>query len=482
MTGVLINERRSTGLVSRREVRFAIAALLISAAFFFVAVVFAKTPLVDLDSFIYGFLAANSLLIALLIEDNTYYARLARMERKYRGLFEAAPDALVVSNAAGEIVLLNAQAEKQFGYRRDELIGRKVTAVIPAGFTERPIADGLRFGEDAPPQRTGTGIERTARRKDATAFPIELMLSPLESSEGILVTAAIRDISARRKAEAKLQENIKELNHSNQDLAQFAAVASHELQEPLRMVTRYTQLLSSRYKGRLDADADEFIAFVVDGAQRMHTLIRDLLTYSRIGAKGTKLIEINSDEALRQAMINLRGAIEASGAQITHDPLPAVLADKMQLTRLFQNLVGNAIKYRKPGTPKIHISASMIGKKRWNFSVTDNGLGIDAQNFERIFGMFQRLHTRDEFPGTGIGLAICKKIVERHGGIISVDSQPGHGSTFRFALAEAADNLIVRESVIVAEQLLHLLSHLIRTTGYAGRPPSPASPATSACR
>jgi PAS domain S-box-containing protein len=360
---------------------------------------------------------------------------LARMEGRYRGLLEAAPDAMVVVNQGGEIVLLNVQAEKQFGYSRDELIGQKVKNLIPEGFAERLVADALRSAEDALAQQIGTGIELTARRKNGSDFPIELMLSPLESAEGILVTAAIRDITKRKKAEANLLDKVEELNRSNEELGQFAYIASHDLQEPLRMVASYTQLLSRRYKGKLDADADEFIAFAVDGASRMQRLIQDLLAYSRVGTKGQDMLDVSSEEALQQALLNLRGAIEGSGALVTHDPLPAVLADESQLVQLFQNLVGNAIKYQGPGIPKVHISASRNGGKKWTFSVKDNGLGIDSQYFEKIFGMFQRLHRREEFAGTGIGLAICKKIVERHGGNISVESQPGHGSTFLFALA-----------------------------------------------
>jgi light-regulated signal transduction histidine kinase (bacteriophytochrome) len=230
---------------------------------------------------------------------------------------------------------------------------------------------------------------------------------------------------------------MEELNRSNEELGQFAYIASHDLQEPLRMVASYTQLLSRRYKGKLDSDADEFIAFAVDGASRMQRLIQDLLAYSRVGTKGRDLLDISSEEALQQALINLRGAIQEKGALVTHDPLPTVVADEMQLIQLFQNLIGNAIKYQSPGIPKVHISASKNGGKKWTFSVKDNGLGIDPQYFEKIFGMFQRLHKREEFAGTGIGLAICKKIVERHGGSISVESQPGQGSTFRFALAES---------------------------------------------
>lgn len=203
------------------------------------------------------------------------------------------------------------------------------------------------------------------------------------------------------------------------------------------MVASYTQLLSRRYKGKLDSDADEFISFAVDGASRMQRLIKDLLAYSRVGTKAKDLPDTSSEEALQQALINLRSAVTESGAIVTHDPLPIVVADEMQLIQLFQNLVGNAIKYQGPGVPRVHISATMNGQKKWIFSVEDNGLGIDAQYFEKIFGMFQRLHKREEFEGTGVGLAICKKIVERHGGGISVESRVGHGSTFSFVLGES---------------------------------------------
>jgi PAS domain S-box-containing protein len=360
---------------------------------------------------------------------------LARMEGRYRGLLEAAPDAMVVVDQDGEIVLLNVQAEKRFGYHRDELLGQQVSNIIPDGFAERLAADGLRSAADALAQQIGTGIELTGRRKDGSEFPIELMLSPLESAEGVLVTAAIRDISVRKEAARHLAGMVAELKRSNEELGQFAYIASHDLQEPLRMVASYTQLLARRYKGQLDADADEFIAYAVDGAVRMQRLIQDLMEYSRVGTSGQDLIATSSEDALRQALKNLRAAIEDSGAQVTHDRLPDVLADEVQLVQLFQNLIGNAIKYQESGIARVHVSAAGNGATKWLFSVRDNGLGIDPQYFTRIFGMFQRLHKREEFAGTGIGLAICKKIVERHGGTISVDSQPGQGSTFRFGLA-----------------------------------------------
>jgi PAS domain S-box-containing protein len=387
--------------------------------------------------------SAEGVLVTAAIRDisvrHAAEKRLGQMEGRYRGLLEAAPDAMVVVNLAGEIVLVNVQAEKQFGYKRDELLGQKVKNIIPEGFAERLIADALRSTEDALAQQMGTGIELSGRRRNGSEFPIEIMLSPLESAEGVLVTAAIRDISARKAAETQLLHNIEELKRSNEELDQFAYIASHDLQEPLRMVASYTQLLSRRYKGKLDADADQFIAFAVDGATRMQRLIRDLLAFSRVGTTGQKLLDTSTEEALQQAIANLRDAINESGALVTHDPLPIVMADETQLTQLFQNLIGNGIKYQNPGVPRVHISAARNGEKKWTFSVKDNGLGIAPQYFERIFDMFQRLHKREEYAGTGIGLAICKKIVERHGGVISVASQLGQGSTFSFALQESGE-------------------------------------------
>jgi light-regulated signal transduction histidine kinase (bacteriophytochrome) len=200
------------------------------------------------------------------------------------------------------------------------------------------------------------------------------------------------------------------------------------------MVASYTQLLAQRYKGRLDSDADEFIAYAVDGSNRMQGLIKDLLAYSRAGTNGKALHEISSENALKDALTNLRATIEESSAVITHDLLPAIPMDETQLVQLFQNLVGNAIKYRTAEVPRVHVSATKSGRSEWIFCVQDNGMGIDPQYFERIFIIFQRLHGREEFKGTGIGLAICKKIVDRAGGRIWVESQLEKGSSFCFAL------------------------------------------------
>jgi PAS domain S-box-containing protein len=355
-------------------------------------------------------------------------------EAKYRGLLEAAPDAMVVVDENEKIVLLNLQAEREFGYPRNELVGQQLTNIVPAGFAARLRADGLRSAADTLTQRIGTGIELSGRRKDGSEFPIEIMLSPLESPEGILVTAAIRDISARKKSEAHLVKTVEELKRSNNELEHFAYVASHDLQEPLRMVASYTQLLAKRYTGRLDSDADEFIAFAVDGAERMQGLIQDLLAYSRVGTGDKPLREISSEDALQIALTNLRATVEESGAVVTHDSLPAITSDATQLTHVFQNLIGNAIKYRSAAVPRVHVALANRGSNEWTFSVRDNGMGIDPQYFERIFVLFQRLHGREEYKGTGIGLAICKKMLERLGGRIWVESQPQQGSTFYFTL------------------------------------------------
>jgi PAS domain S-box-containing protein len=362
---------------------------------------------------------------------------LRRSEERFRLLVRGVKDyAILMLDPKGLIASWNEGTERINGYKADEIIGEHFSCFYApedraSGKPEAALLQAVSQGEF---EEEGWRL-----RKDSSGFWASDSITPLCNENGELrgFSKVTRDITERKKAEALILQQVKELSRSNEDLAQFASVASHDLQEPLRMVIRYTQLLSRKYQGKLDADADELIAFAVDGANRMHQLIQDLLTYSRVGTKETMLLEINSDDALQQAIMNLRGAIEDSGAQVTHDRLPHVLADKSQLIQLFQNLVGNAIKYQKPGTPKIHVSAAMNGAKKWNFSVTDNGLGIDPKNFEKIFGMFQRLHTREEFTGTGIGLALCKKIVERHGGGISVESQPGLGSTFRFALAGA---------------------------------------------
>jgi len=250
------------------------------------------------------------------------------------------------------------------------------------------------------------------------------------------VNEAYREADAdRRLLERSLELTSQELVQRNAELQQFASVASHDLQEPLRMIASYTQLLARRYQGALGPDADDFIGYLVDGAARMQALINDLLAYSRVGTKGKPFEPTDCSALLKTVLTHLQAAVQESGAVVTADPLPTVKADGMQLGQVFQNLIGNAVKFRGAQPPRVHVSAARQGGA-WRFAVRDNGIGIDPQYFDRIFVMFQRLHSREEYPGTGIGLALCQKIVERHGGRIWVESQVGQGSTFTFTIPD----------------------------------------------
>jgi light-regulated signal transduction histidine kinase (bacteriophytochrome) len=272
-------------------------------------------------------------------------------------------------------------------------------------------------------------------RKDGSEFPVEISLSPLVSDEGMLVSSTIRDVTERKQTEDALKRSAADLARSNAELEQFAYVASHDLQEPLRAVSSCVQLLQQRYQGQLDARADELITHTVDGSIRMQTLIHDLLAYARVSTRGRDLEPIDSEIVLNEALSNLATVIQESGGVVTHGPLPTIVADPTQLRQVFQNLIGNAIKYRGERPPEVHIDVEHRAGE-WQFTLRDNGIGIDPQYFERIFGIFQRLHTRREYPGTGIGLALCKKIIERHGGRIWVASKPEEGSTFCFTIPD----------------------------------------------
>lgn len=374
--------------------------------------------------------------------------QLMESEEKFRKISASANDAIIMLDDEERISYWNAAAEKIFGYSKEEAVGKRLhTLIIPVVFRNRHLEGFKEFQIAGQGPVIGKTVELTALRRDGEEFPIELSLSGVQikgkwnaigiirdiTERKILNARLLAEIEGRKKVQERLKQMVKELERSNAELQQFAYVASHDLQEPLRMVSSYTQLLGRRYKGKLDADADEFIAYAVDGAARMQMLINDLLEYSRVGTKGKPFEMVNCLDVFDHAVSNLRMAIEESGAVITHGELPTVMADTLQFTQLFQNLLGNAIKFRGKETPLIHISA-VQKEGEWVFSIRDNGIGIDPQYVDRIFVIFQRLHSKEEYPGSGIGLAICKKIVERHGGQIWVESEPGKGATFYFTV------------------------------------------------
>jgi PAS domain S-box-containing protein len=276
-------------------------------------------------------------------------------------------------------------------------------------------------------------LEERALRQDGKDMYVSCRMKVFKDAHGrsSRLLGVTQDVTVHKRIQSELAQRAEELACSNAELEQFVYVASHDLQEPLRMVASYTELLARRYKGKLGSDADEFIAFAVDGANRMKRLIDDLLSYSRVGTRGKPPQPTNSESAFQQAISNLSFAIEEKNAVVSADELPLVMADESQLIQLFQNLIANAIKFQDSKTPQVHVSAELNGRE-WVFSVKDNGIGIEPEYFSRIFLIFQRLHKKTEYPGTGIGLAVCKRIVERHGGRIWVESAFGAGSTFYF--------------------------------------------------
>lgn len=369
---------------------------------------------------------------------------LQKAEQRFRSLLEAAPDAMVMCRADGEIIMVNSQTEALFNCGRDKLVSRNIRTLVPDwGFRLRQGWNG--DFESARIQPAERGREFQAFRNGGAPFPVEITFSPLHTDEGMVVTSAIRDISDRKRAEEQirqlntnLEERVRErteaLLRSNEELQQFAYVASHDLQEPLRTVSVFAQLLAKRYQGQLQGDADQFIRFIVESAERMEKLIHDILDFSRLDARAADVFtRTNSAEALDDAIRNLRSVIEESGAIVTRNPLPAVMGDPMQLTRLFQNLLVNSIKYRSEEPPRIHVAAVASGAE-WRFSVKDNGIGIEPQYAEKVFGIFRCLQPRGEGSGSGMGLAICRKIVSRHEGRIWVESTLGEGATFYFTL------------------------------------------------
>jgi len=380
--------------------------------------------------------------VVLVFHDQTEQRAARKAIDHLAAIVESSDDAIISTTPDGTIVTWNRGAEKIYGYATQDAIGHNVAMLVPE--ERRPelheILETIARGERI------ENLHTVCARRDGSSLTVALTVSPMRDASGSVTGASViaRDVTARKLAEEVLHKLNEDLASSNRELEHFASVASHDLQEPLRMVSSYTQLLAKRYDGQLDADAHEFIHYAVDGADRMQRLLHDLLSYSRVTSRGDPFAPVDTEAVLGEAMENLQLAIRESGAMVTHGSLPVVNGDRSQLMRVFQNLIANAIKFRRgDAPPSVHVSCERHDG-RWRFAVQDNGIGIDRKYFERIFLIFQRLHTRQEYPGTGLGLALCQRIVVRHGGEMWVESDVGQGTTFFFTIP--TENVLAEET------------------------------------
>jgi PAS domain S-box-containing protein len=358
-------------------------------------------------------------------------AQLRESEERYRDLFENTNDLIFIIDQKGAVSFVNRTWKKEMGYVSDEWIDVLVESIVPEDYQSVYMEEIDKVQRKLP---TGD-FEFALVTKNGTRLILEGNFScKFKDGKPDYVRGIFRNITARKKIEKELQEKTKELERSNQELEQFAYVASHDLQEPLRMVNSYVQLLASRYKDKLDKDANEFIHFAVDGSNRMRNLISSLLAYSRVNrVKAFDWMDLN--KVLDEVLSDLSGAISENNARVIRKDLPVIYGDAVLIGQLFQNLIANAIKFRGEEAPMISIT-SQRNKGEDLFEVKDNGIGIKEEYSEKIFTIFQRLHSAEKYPGTGIGLAICKKIVERHGGKIWVKSRLGKGTSFYFTIRQ----------------------------------------------
>jgi PAS domain S-box-containing protein len=363
---------------------------------------------------------------------------LRKSEKRFRDVAASSHQWIWEVDAEGRYTYASPIVETIYGYTPEEILDLHFYDLAPPEEKEdlkenafkEYLSEGRPFGE----------MVNKCVRKDGKIIWVMSRGLPIVNDSGSVTgfRGVDMDITKLKWVEEKLKKTLADLERSNTELAQFAYVASHDLQEPLRMISSYLQLLEQRYGGQLDDDADEFIAYAVDGAKRLKLLINSLLKYTRVETRGKAFVSTNCEEVLNRTLRNLGELIEESGTSVTHDPLPILKADSVQLERVFQNLIGNAIKFHHESQPEIHIGAERTNSE-WLFSVRDNGIGIEPKYYERIFIIFQRLHSVDKYPGTGIGLAICKRIVERHGGRIWLESEPGKGSTFFFTIPDGGE-------------------------------------------
>jgi len=354
---------------------------------------------------------------------------LQQAEQKFRTLLEAAPDAKVIAGPDGRIELVNECTESLFRWKRDQIIGQPLTRIVPQW-----SADG----------KTMAGQQLFGVRADGSSMPVDITSRPLDTPEGTVTILAIRDVTDRKKSEEqirqlnahleqKVAERTADLTRSNEELRQFAYVVSHDLKEPLRTVGTFTQLLDERLGSSFDPESKEFLTYILGGVRRMTDLIDDLLTYSSLDANQSRFTSVDLNVSLKETLFNLHAVIQENSAIVSSDRLPEVLGDHVQLVQVLQNLIGNSIKYRSEETPRIHVAA----QKQANevvIHVSDNGIGIDPSYSEGIFKLFKRLHARQDYSGNGVGLATCRKIVQRHGGRIWVESNVGKGASFYFTI------------------------------------------------
>lgn len=369
-----------------------------------------------------------------------------KAEDKFRNFLERAPDSIIVVREDGIIQLVNAQTVKMFGYHREEMIGNRIELLMPQRYGKMHPFRRFRLFDTSQSVQVAENYELFAVRKDGREFPVEMSLSPMETDEGLMLTASIRDVSEKKQLEKvirdtnitlerKVRQRTEELERKNKELEQFAYVASHDMQEPLRTTSSFVDLLRKQYKGKLDDTADKYLDYIVQSSDRMKVLIRDLLDYSRLGREKEKR-RVDCNSIVEQVKADLHKVIRESQAEVRAGELPLLDAFPTELKLLFQNLVSNSIKFCRPGVPPVVEINAVRDSGCWEFSFRDNGIGIEPQYLDRIFVIFQRLHNRTDYEGSGIGLAHCKKIVELHEGRIWVNSEPGVGSTFFFTISE----------------------------------------------
>ncbi len=377
--------------------------------------------------------------VIVSLQKNTL-EKLAESEGRFSNVINSAVDGMITIDEQGTVELFNPACERIFGYTAKEVVGHNIKMLMPEPYHGEHDGYLRQYCTTGERKIIGIGRDVEGRRKDGSTFPMRLAVSELRLGERRLFAGILRDITVEKKSEEEREQLIEKLAQSNEELERFAYVASHDLQEPLRMVRSFTNLLAEQYGEQLDEQAQEYINFAASSAERMQQLVEDLLEYARIGEEAERHESVDVHNILEYVQQNLRESMEEAGAEITHDPLPVIVLNPVRFSRLLQNLVGNAMKYQKQGNaPRIHIAVEDTPEE-WVFSVQDNGIGMKHEYCEKIFSPFKRLHGRDEYSGTGMGLAITKKIVENFGGRIWAESELGKGSTFFFTVPKQLAN------------------------------------------